>query len=332
MKIKTFEEMTDFLSLRAAALRAVRGERHKPSVATFLMDLEPELFALERELRDGSWRPRPLRRFAIRDPKPRVIASSHLRDRVVHHALCAALEPMFESYAIFDSYACRPGKGGHAAICRARDFAGRSDWFVKLDVRHYFETVDHGVLLRCLERRGLRDRTLELARVIIEAGGQEGRGLPIGSLTSQHFGNLLLGRLDHHMKDDLGLRCYLRYMDDILIFAPDRERALVFRAEAERFIREDLRLELKEEALRQGPIYDGVPFLGFRIWPSLIRFDGARKRRWYARMSAVDRAVVRGAISQERGARFMEGLLAWASVGDTWNLRMAWHHRHLDAL
>jgi hypothetical protein len=328
MKIPDLEGIASFDSLRAAALRAARGERSKPSVAAFLVDLETEVLALQRELLEGCWRPRALMRFRIVDPKPRIIAASHFRDRVVHHALCTALEPMFERYSIFDSYACRPGKGGHAAIRRAQAFSRNNAWFCKIDVRRYFETVDHDLLLWRLARRGVTGRVLELARIIVHAGGP---GLPIGSLTSQHFGNLYLGALDHRMKDDLGVRAYLRYMDDILFVGPERETVMAWRREAERFLRENLRLEVKDEALRQGPVSDGIPLLGFRVWPGLIRLDGARKRRWFRKMSAVQRGLASGALGEDEAAARARGLLAWAEGGDTMQMRRSFFARRLDA-
>ena len=120
-----FEQVADFHALRTAAVRAARGKRRQPEAAAFLADLEPEVLRLQRELLAGAWRPGPYRTFAITDPKPRTISAAPFRDRVVHHALCAALEPVFERYAVFDSYACRPGKGTLAALRRAQAHARR---------------------------------------------------------------------------------------------------------------------------------------------------------------------------------------------------------------
>ncbi len=192
----TFDAITAFTALHAAALRAARGLTKRPAVARFLVDLEPALFDLQRALRSGDYRPRPLRRFRIRDPKPRTISVAHFRDRVVHHALCAGIGPRLERYADPDSYACRVGKGNLAAVLRAQRLARKRPWFVKLDVRHFFETADHEVLRGVLARL-LRDRrVLGLTDVLLEAGrSAPGKGLPIGNLTSQHFGNLYTGSI-----------------------------------------------------------------------------------------------------------------------------------------
>ena len=151
------------------------------------MNLETEALKLQRELLDDSYCPREYRIFAIIDPKPRMISAAAFRDRVVHHALCAALEPTLERYAIFDSYACRPKKGGYAATKRAQGFARRLSYFLKLDVYKFFETADHDVLKRLLRRLVKDKRALALCDRFIDAGAPRsaaGKGLPIGNLTS----------------------------------------------------------------------------------------------------------------------------------------------------
>jgi len=118
-----FEQVTAFASLRDAACRALRANRESGGALRFHFDLEPRLLELQRQLLDGSYRPGPYRTFTIYEPKERRIAASPFRDRVVHHAVCAALEPVFERRYIFDSYGCRKNKGNQRAIGRAQRFA-----------------------------------------------------------------------------------------------------------------------------------------------------------------------------------------------------------------
>jgi hypothetical protein len=318
----TFADITSFSALHAAALRASRGLAGRPAVARFLVDLEPELLALQRELHAGEYQPRPLRHFRIRDPKPRTISVAHFRDRVVHHALCAGIEPRLERYADPNSYACRVGKGNRAAVLRVQQLARKRPWFVKLDVRHFFETADHAVL-RNLLRRLIRDRdVLGLAGTIIAAGGHEpGKGLPIGNLTSQHFGNLYLSAFDHRARvlpDHAGL---VRYMDDIVLFAESRDAARRLRDGATLVLEDELRLEVKQEATRLAPTSNGVPMLGFRVWPRLIRLDGARARRVTRRHRRIRRALRDGHVTEADAARRMQGLFAWTDLAASDGLR-----------
>ena len=329
-----FETATSFAALCDAAGRAARGKRHKPHVARFLMDLEPEVLALRRELVGGTWRPGPCRVFSVADPKPRTICAAPFRDRVVHHALCDVAAPVFERYAIFDSYACRPGKGVLSALRRARCHARRHPYFVKLDVRRYFASIDHDVL-RGLVRRLIADRAWLAALDHIVAAGAPGsppgRGLPIGNLTSQHLANLYLGPLDHHVKEALRVPGYCRYMDDLLLFGPGRATVTAWRRDVERFLEDRLGLEVKTKATVAGPVTEGIPFLGFRVFPGVVRLDGRRVRRLRRRLSALDRALAEGRLDEDEAALAAGGLVSWAEHGDARRL-LASHRRRRATL
>jgi RNA-directed DNA polymerase len=188
-----FEKVLRFDNLLGAARRAARGKRDRPAVARFEFHLERELLTLQTELAEGTYRPGAFFTFEIRDPKRRSICAAPFCDRVVHHAVCGVLEPLFDRRLIFDTCACRPGKGTHAAIARAQHFARRYRYFLKCDVRRFFASVDHN-LLRALLQRMFKDAPLLdlLGRILAHnpPGAEPGRGLPIGNLTSQHFGSL----------------------------------------------------------------------------------------------------------------------------------------------
>lgn len=327
-----FERIACFPALVAAAERAARQHRRSPEVAGFLLELEPGVLQLERELRDGSYRPRPYRTFAIRDPKPRSISVAAFRDRVVHHALCAEIEPVLEAGAVPWSYACRKGKGLSAALAHVRRRVRHLPFALKLDVRHFFETLSHDVLKRLLARRIRDPRTRWLTERFIDAGApgsEAGRGLPIGNLTSQHFANFYLGPLDRHLLRGLRVGGYCRYMDDVLIFAEDKKSLWHVHAEVDEFVRARLAIELKGELTRVIPVSEGVPFLGFVIFPGTVRFDPARARRWRSRMRLLDQEVARGRISDDDARQVADSLLGWARHGDTLAFRRAWVGRRV---
>lgn len=319
-----FTRIVTFENLLRAARRAARGKRDRPTVARFEFHLEPELLRLQDELQTGRYRPGAFFTFEVRDPKRRQICAAPYRDRVVHHAVCHILEPCFERRLIFDSYACRPGKGSHAAVARARHFARRYPYFLKCDVRKYFESVDHGVLNALLARL-FKDPPLHdlLGRIIAHAppDAPPGKGLPIGNLTSQHFANLYLGELDHHLKDRLGVGGYLRYMDDLLLFADDKPALHRNLAELRRFLRETLRLELKEAATRLAPATEGIPFLGFRVYPGVLRLNPRTLRRFRRQWRGRERAYRTGRLGDDDLARTVASLFAHVAHADTWRLR-----------
>ena len=209
-------------------------------VARFELDLEANLLALQRELREGSYRPGGYRLFEIYDRKPRRIAAAPFRDRVVHHALMNRVEPALDRTFIRDSYACRVGKGVHAAVNRYQEWCRRYDYVLKIDVRKYFPSIDHTILKAKLRRRLKEPEVLRLFELIIDSAPDIGGapqafpgddlvdlmhrrcGLPIGNLTSQFLGNLYLDDLDHFIKETCRVRPYLRYVDDLVLLADEK--------------------------------------------------------------------------------------------------------------
>ncbi len=313
-----WKQVIDFQALCEAARRAAQGKALSPSAARFLVDLEPEIFKLQRALVDGSYHPKPYQTFRIVDPKPRIISAACFPDRVVHHSLCSAMAPTFERLAIEDSFACMLGKGTQRAVKRAQAFSRRQPWALKLDIKRFFETAKHEVLSQLLRKYFAEHRLLELCERFIfmgAPGSPPGEGLPIGNLTSQHFANLYLMPLDRFIKQELRVSGYLRYMDDLLLFGPDKATLKAWKLKVEAFVQERLQLKLRDEAERLNPTRVGVPFLGFRIWPRLIRLDGARRRRVIRRLHRLSKLDPEAALPQ------MESLFAWLEQADTLQLR-----------
>lgn len=322
-----FEQVCTFEALVAAAHRAMRGKRRKAHVAAFWRDLEPQVLRLQRELEDGSYRPGLYHTFTVSDPKERTICAADFRDRVVHHALCAVLEPVFERSFIFDSYACRKGKGTHAALARAQRFCRRFRYYLKFDVRRFFDSVDHEVLRTLIRRRIADPRVLDLNGTIL---GQPvpwtppGKGLPIGNLTSQHFANLYLDPLDHLIKDDLGMKGYIRYMDDGVLFSEDKAALQEAAGVVETFLRDRLLLDVREGSVILAPVTEGLPFLGFRTFPGLLRIDRRGWRRFVRRIERREREYLCGDIDERTLVSSAASLLGHVRSGDTRNLRAAY--------
>jgi retron-type reverse transcriptase len=321
---RLFARILAFENLLSAERRAARGKRERAAVARFEFHLERELIALQEALQEGAYRPGAFCTFEVRDPKRRAICAAPFRDRVLHHAVCDVLEPVFERRSIHDSYACRRGKGTHAAIARAQQLARRWPFFLKCDVRRFFASVDHAVLRGRLTRLFKEPELLALLETIIAHGPPEakpGRGLPIGNLTSQHFANLYLGELDHHLKDRLRVKGYLRYMDDLLLFAdnkPDLHRLL---AEIRGFLADPLHLALKEQATRLAPVTEGIPFLGFLIYPGTIRLNQRTRRRFRSQVRAIEHAYQAGRIDLRELSDRSASLFAHVGHADSYRLR-----------
>lgn len=282
-----FESIVDFGALHAAYLKARRGKRYAADVLRFGANLEQELLALRAELQQGVYQTGPYNVFTVYEPKKRQIAALPFRDRVVHHALCRVIEPIWEARFMRDSYACRTGKGTHAGANRLTQFLQRAArrwagevYVLKMDVRSYFPSINHAILLSLLCRHVACDRTLALITEIIDGwpcdGGES--GLPIGNLTSQLFANIYLHELDVFVKQQLRVEMYVRYMDDAVIVGPDKRSLQATRARIAQFLAERLRLQLNSKT-QVFAAAQGVSFLGYRIWAThrLLR-EGSIKR------------------------------------------------------
>jgi retron-type reverse transcriptase len=348
-------QVVSFENLYLAFCKAARGKRSQPNVAAFEFDLEGNLVRLREELASSTYRPGPYNSFTIRDPKRRLVSAAPFRDRVVHHALCNVIEPIFERTFIGDSYANRVGRGTHKAVDRCQAFARRYPYVLRADVRQYFPSIDHEVLRRILARKLADGDVMWLVEQILRGGegvlddeyemvwfpqdvpstssaGQDPsagqgllaacrpRGLPVGNLTSQFWANVYLNELDQYVKRVLRCRAYLRYVDDFCLFADDKAQLWVWK-DAVRERLAGLRLMMHERSSTVSPVRDGIPFLGFRIYPThrlLRRRNGvafARRFRTYRWM------VARGEMSPDQLRRRVLGWVAHVSHGDTYRLR-----------
>lgn len=263
------------------------------------------MIRLADELQAGTWRPGPYRTFTVSEPKVRNIAAAPFPDRVVHHALCNVLEPLFEAASIEHSYACRPGKGMHAAAAQARALLCRHGFYLKADVRRFFESIPHEPLMRLVGGLVDEPRTLALVRTILAnqpPGATAGRGLPIGNLTSQHLANLCLGPLDRAMTGAVGEERYLRYMDDFVAFGPSKDELFGALGLARRVLAADLGLELKEAASFVAPAHVGLPFLGLRIFRGTVRLGHAARSRFLRGWRTRSRTLTGDAFLASAGA------------------------------
>ena len=335
-----YPEVASFENLYWAFIQAREGKRSQPNVAAFEFELEENLVCLQQELADKTYRPGGYRSFTITDPKRRLVSAAPFRDRVVHHALCRVIVPIFERTFIGDSYANRVGRGTHKALDRAQGFARRYRYVLQCDVVQFFPSVDHAILRGILSRKladadvmWLVDRILESGAGVL-AGEYEmvyyagddllaalrPRGLPVGNLTSQFWANVYLNELDQFVKRELRCPAYLRYVDDFALFSDSKRELWGWKAAiVERLA--GLRLVLHERSSTVYPVRNGIPFLGFRVYPThrrLRRRNGvafARRYRQYQRMLA------RGEITPEQLRRRVQGWVAHAQHGDTYGLR-----------
>jgi hypothetical protein len=217
----------------------------------------------------------------------------------LHHAVINVCEPVFERWLIADTFACRRGKGRLAALHRARQFAGRFSFFLKMDIRQYFASISHEILGARLERLFQDRRLLALLhRIIASFDSAPGRGLPIGSLTSQHFANFYLGWFDRFAKESLRCRGYVRYMDDMALWAETAWELKDRLAAATTYLKEDLGLLLKPDPYINR-VGHGMDFLGCRVFPEYTILNRRSRVRFQRKLRRLEAAHLAGRLDEQ---------------------------------
>jgi retron-type reverse transcriptase len=336
-----YEQVWDWDNLYLAYRKARKGKRGRPPAATFEFDLEANLVTLQQELREKRYEPGAYSSFYIHEPKRRLISAAPFRDRVVHHALCNVIEPIFERSFIFDSYANRAGKGTHAALDRAQQFARRYRYVLQCDVKQFFPSLDFAILRETLARKIADADVLWLIDRILASGvgvlseeydmewfpgddllaATRPRGLPIGNLTSQFWANCYLNPFDHFVKRDLRCGGYVRYVDDFLLFGDDKPTLWTWRqAVVERLA--SLRLTIHPGA-HPRPVTEGFPFLGFVVYPAHRRLKRRKVIHFRRKLRTNMRAYRAGKMPMSKVSASVLGWINHARYGDTWRLRRA---------
>ena len=314
---KLFEEICCIQNLHEAYYKASKNKRLTAGYIHFRKNAEKNLAFLRQLLLDGKYKHGKYRHFTITDPKQRLISAATFSDRVIHHAIMNVLEPVFERQFIFHTYACRKGKGTHAAARYAFKCAKSSAYFLKLDVKKYFDSIDHAVLKQLLCRIIKDSRCLSLLFCVIDSykvpfgdGAASGRekGLPIGNLTSQFFANFYLSLLDHFVLEKLKPKAYVRYMDDIVIFDDSLLRLKQIFKDVEIFCSEKLVLSIKMPVF--GKCRNGVPFLGWKLSSKGIRILKKTQRRMKQKLLVIKAEFSAGKISLEKACERAKSLYA----------------------
>lgn len=272
-----FLQITDFNNLRLAYLKALKGKRFSSSAIVFGANADIKLYQLKKDLESQTYKPGKYNQFKIYDPKERIITAACFEDRIVHHAVMNILEPVFEKQFIFHTYACRKNKGTHKAVKYVCNKVKHYSYYLKLDVRKYFDSISHQKMKNLLCRIIKDKQTLNLLLKIIDSYSiSEEKGLPIGNLTSQFFANFYLSGLDHYVLEQLKVQGYVRYMDDIIIFSNSKE-------ELREIFKHIKTFALSFELIFKQPVINscknGVPFLGYLISNNKIKVLSKNRKR-----------------------------------------------------
>lgn len=335
-----FNAITAWDNLWLAYRLAARGKRRTGSAAAFEHQVADRLIALQGELGTKTYRPGAYCHFYIHEPKRRKISAAPFRDRVVHHALCNIIEPVFDARFIAHSYANRAGKGTHRAVDRLQAWTRRYRFVLRADVVQHFPSLDHAILRTKLARLIRDEDVLWLADAILDSGADvladeykpvyfpgddlfavcRPRGLPIGNLTSQFWSNVYMNDFDWFVTRELGCAAYLRYVDDIALFSDDKSRlwrwkeAIIARLAQER-------LTIHEAETQVLPTRCGIPWLGFVVYPAHRLLKRRNAVNFARRLTHLLDLYQSGQITFAEMDASVQGWINHVRYADTWGLR-----------
>lgn len=337
---RLYQTLCSYQNLESAFQKARKRKTLKPYVIEFEAALKQNLLQLQFELLTFSYQPQSLKQFIIREPKTRKISKSAFRDRVVHHALVNILEPIFESIFIHDSYASRKGKGTLAALNRfdffKRKVSGNGKklkcikdgnyiggYCLKADIRHYFDTMDHEILIRIIQEKIKDKDIIWLVKKILDnhLSPIKNKGLPLGNHTSQFFANVYLNKLDYFVKHQLKARYYLRYVDDFVILHQSKEHLEKLKSEIDEFLNSKLKINLHPEKSKLIPLHQGINLLGFRVFYYHKLLRKANFRKMVSKLNSLQQEYQGDPSDYQRVYDFLEGWIAYAKHANTYKLR-----------
>ena len=276
----------------AAWSEFICGKRKRRDVQVFERNLMSNILSLHADLASGNYKHSQYVAFNISDPKPRRIHKASVRDRVLHHAIYRLMYPFFDRTFIADSFSCRIEKGSHKARKRFQDFSRKASrnytktcWVLKCDIRKFFASINHSVLLEILARRIPDLNTLLLLEEIIDSfNGETGVGLPLGNLTSQLFCNVYMNEFDQFVKHNLHVPFYIRYADDFVFLSADKQELNNRLLGIAKFLDQSLNLSLHPDKVYIKTFASGVDFLGWTHFPTHQTIRTVTKRRMYKRI------------------------------------------------
>jgi RNA-directed DNA polymerase len=328
-----YEKICSMNNLANAWKNTRKGKTKKKYVVEFETNLRENLLQLRKELLEQTYRPEQLKTFILRDPKTRRISKSAFRDRIVHRALVMIIEPIFEKMFIYDSCANRIGKGNLFALRRLKYFITKISengdcpknkfndrnfifgYILKADIKHYFQEIDHEVLLKIIRRKISDERTIWLIKQILsnisvnfewQTCFDKIKGMPLGNLTSQFFANVYLNELDYFVKHTLRAKYYIRYVDDFIIFHKSKIQLKIWKVYISNFLKSELKLELHIDKSKVIPLSRGVDFVGFR---NFYQFKLLRRRN----INKFKDKIKMFNTQEVSGEKFMESLNGWTA-------------------
>lgn len=315
-----YDKICEMSNLELAFAKAAQGKHWQRKVNNVEKDLDNKLRELQRMLLNGTYHTSEYTTKQIYEPKERTIyILPFYPDRIVHHAIMNVLAPIMDNLMIYDSYACRVGKGQHVGSKRCMQMVRHNPYVLKCDISKFYPSIDHDVLKRILEHKFKDKRLLALLFEIIDSTHTQ-TNIPIGNYLSQWFGNLYLNELDMQAKHVLKVKDYIRYCDDFCFFG-DKERLQKIREWLAPWLHDNLKLKLSKCEL--FPVSHGVDFLGYRHFPQYILVRKRTAKRMKKNLKSVIHDLKRGLISKDTARSKIASAKGWLCHANAHNLSMS---------
>ena len=324
-----YNKLCSYKNLILAFKKTRKHKTLKTYVIEFEKNLKENLLTLQTELFLHSYKPKPLETFILRDPKTRKISKSDFRDRIVYHAICNIIEPIFDRSFIYDSYANRKDKGSIKALKRFDYFKRkvsrnntRDAFILKADIKHYFEEVNHEILVKIIKKKIKDGNVIWLIKQILNNFNSKtkGVGMPLGNLTSQFFANAYLNELDYFIKYKLKVKYYIRYVDDFVILHNNRFLLECYKDNIKEFLN-TVNLELHPNKSKIISLKKGINLLGFRVFYHYKLLNKRNIRKVKNNLSKLQYKLDGGNIDYDKVYTIFEGWLAYSKHANTYKLR-----------
>jgi len=337
-----FEQIISAENLFLAWDKFKSGKRNKKDVRLFEWNLEDNIFRLHRDLKNKTYKHGIYHSFNISDPKPRNIHKAQVRDRILHHAIFQVLNPIFEPSFISASFSCRVGYGTHKGVrylqntLRKATQNGRVSCFaLKCDIKKFFDTIDHDILLTILKRKIKDEDTIWLLKQIISSFSSNHsllgieKGVPIGNLTSQLFANTYLNGFDQFIKNELKVKYYLRYTDDFLIISEDKEYLEKLLPKIISFLGEELSLKIHQEKTKIQKTSQGIDFLGYVVFNKYKLVRTKTKKRITKKFKSRITDCKQGLISRNSLSQSLQSYLGFFCHAESFEIEEDFKKKYL---
>lgn len=312
----SLKEICVMSNMRVASHKSGLGKSKYEEVIAFNKDEEKNLEKLSNDLITQKYRTGSYRKKLVYEPKEREIFILSYPHRVVQHALINKLEPILTKMFIKDTYACIKDRGIHEASRRTTEFIQYNKYCLKMDIRKFYPSINHDILYQMFTRKFKDAGLLWLIKDIIYSFPGE-TNIPIGNLTSQWFGNLYMTALDRYVKEELKVKCYIRYCDDFLLFSNDKQELNRAKHLIIKFLQEKLKLKLSKCDL--FPVGRGVDFMGYRHFKNYILLRKSTAKKIQKRIPKIYEKYKNGIIDAETFRSIIDSYIGWAEWANAYN-------------